>query len=405
MKTLIILILCSSINIYPQKAISPSVEIFIGTVTEPGYSNPIIFYLTNQSQVWGVEYPPPVNYDNWVFYKTNDFDDPKYTVTVHNENPNYWAGLDFTASQDNSGFYDIYGYGLYKISNSAANDYFYIDYRDKRIGRYDYSTIPSAHSIDIKLKYNLLTNTYSYYNHDDSGYHDIQNNSLLKFWEIKEAGTPVTNSFPDFWQNCLVVIPSETGNHPRLVWGPYPGTDVSVAAYEIWFGTTLTANSFPVNWTKIAETGSNTFSYIHESLTLGHTQYAHYKIRTTDNATLKHYSSFSNTATIQTAEFSAEKKSTKSKINSNYYFRISNHPNPFNPTTSINYSIPEDSFTELKVYNIYGELIETLISENKTAGSYSVQFPSNGKQITSGVYLYTLSSGKYKTSGKMILLK
>jgi hypothetical protein len=82
-----------------------------------------------------------------------------------------------------------------------------------------------------------------------------------------------------------------------------------------------------------------------------------------------------------------------------------NFPNPFNPTTTINYSLPEDGYTELKVYNIYGELIETLVSENKSAGSYSIQFSASGKNIASSVYLYTLSSGKYNTTGKMIMMK
>jgi len=275
---------------------------------------------------------------------------------------------------------------LYKLTFVNKNSYFYI-----------YTVSKDIEDVHITFDY---ANDKLYWGNCTTCTSPMNNNAVLFTFDNYD-----TYGLENYWNNCLFVIPSETGNHPRLVWGPYPGTDVSVAAYEIWFETTLTANSSPVNWTKIAETGANTFSYVHESLTLGHTQYAHYKIRTTDNATLRHYSSFSNIATIQTAEFSAEKKAAESKINNNYYFGISNYPNPFNPTTSISYSIPEDGFTELKVYNIYGELVETLLSENKTAGSYSVQFPSNGKEIASGVYLYTLSSDKYYTSGKMIMMK
>ena len=80
-----------------------------------------------------------------------------------------------------------------------------------------------------------------------------------------------------------------------------------------------------------------------------------------------------------------------------------NYPNPFNPTTKISYQIPEPSFVTLKVYDMLGNEIKTLVNEEKPAGEYKVNF--DGKKLTSGIYLYQLKAGSYYETKKMILLK
>jgi hypothetical protein len=78
-------------------------------------------------------------------------------------------------------------------------------------------------------------------------------------------------------------------------------------------------------------------------------------------------------------------------------------PNPFNPSTSISYSIPEVSNVTLKVYDILGNEIATLVNEQKSAGHYTVYF--NSKNLSSGIYFYTLQTKTYTATKKMILLK
>lgn len=80
-----------------------------------------------------------------------------------------------------------------------------------------------------------------------------------------------------------------------------------------------------------------------------------------------------------------------------------NYPNPFNPTTSIEYSVPSNEYVSLKVYDILGREIATLVSEQKSAGSYEVKF--DGSNLSSGVYFYKLNAGNYNQVMKMILLK
>lgn len=80
-----------------------------------------------------------------------------------------------------------------------------------------------------------------------------------------------------------------------------------------------------------------------------------------------------------------------------------NFPNPFNPTTTIKYSIPEDGFVELAVYNILGQKVTSLVNQLQTAGNYAIKF--NASDLPSGVYVYRLSSKNYSTSKKLILSK
>ena len=85
------------------------------------------------------------------------------------------------------------------------------------------------------------------------------------------------------------------------------------------------------------------------------------------------------------------------------YTLMQNYPNPFNPTTNIGFRIAESGFVSLKVYDILGREVTTLVNELKRAGSYEVAF--NGTNLANGIYIYRLESGKYSYTRKMILLK
>jgi len=85
------------------------------------------------------------------------------------------------------------------------------------------------------------------------------------------------------------------------------------------------------------------------------------------------------------------------------YVLSQNYPNPFNPSTSINFSIPKSGITTLKVFNILGQEVATLINKNLTAGSYTVDF--DARDLSSGMYIYTIQNGDFEVSKKMMLLK
>ncbi|QKJ97892.1 MAG: T9SS type A sorting domain-containing protein [Ignavibacteriota bacterium] len=85
------------------------------------------------------------------------------------------------------------------------------------------------------------------------------------------------------------------------------------------------------------------------------------------------------------------------------------YPNPFNPTTTIRYEIGEYGYVSLKVYNILGIEVATLVNEEKQAGNYEVEFnsveTSHDLSLPSGIYLYQLKVGSYSETKKMVLLK
>ncbi|MBL0106861.1 MAG: T9SS type A sorting domain-containing protein [Ignavibacteria bacterium] len=80
-----------------------------------------------------------------------------------------------------------------------------------------------------------------------------------------------------------------------------------------------------------------------------------------------------------------------------------NFPNPFNPTTNINFSLPKSGFVTLKVYDMIGKEVATLVNEVKTAGNYIVGF--NAANLPSGAYFYRLESNSFVDTKKMMLIK
>ena len=80
-----------------------------------------------------------------------------------------------------------------------------------------------------------------------------------------------------------------------------------------------------------------------------------------------------------------------------------NYPNPFNPSTIISYSIPKQSMVTLKIYNLLGELVTTLVDQPQNAGNHEFKF--NAGHLSSGVYFYSLKAGEFFQTKKMMLLK
>ena len=80
-----------------------------------------------------------------------------------------------------------------------------------------------------------------------------------------------------------------------------------------------------------------------------------------------------------------------------------NYPNPFNPSTTIKYSLGEETFVTLKIYDLLGREVKTLVNSIQHAGKYEVNFqPDN---LSSGIYFYTLHTTQFKSTGKMLLLR
>jgi hypothetical protein len=90
-------------------------------------------------------------------------------------------------------------------------------------------------------------------------------------------------------------------------------------------------------------------------------------------------------------------------VNPTEYALSQNYPNPFNPATTIKYSVPKLSSVTIKIYDVLGSEVATLVNEEKTAGTYEIYW--NAENLSSGVYFYRLKAGSYVETKKMILLK
>ena len=87
---------------------------------------------------------------------------------------------------------------------------------------------------------------------------------------------------------------------------------------------------------------------------------------------------------------------TEYKLNQNY-------PNPFNPSTVISYQLPTDGLVTIKVYNLLGSEVTTLINKTQNAGTHNVTF--NATNLSSGIYFYEIKSGSFSDVKKLMLLR
>ena len=80
-----------------------------------------------------------------------------------------------------------------------------------------------------------------------------------------------------------------------------------------------------------------------------------------------------------------------------------NYPNPFNPSTTISYEIPGSELVTIKIYDVLGREIETLVNEEKSPGKYKIEF--DGSNLSSGIYFYQIKTNGFLKTNKMILLR
>ncbi len=185
----------------------------------------------------------------------------------------------------------------------------------------------------------------------------------------------------------------------KLVWQPNIEPDLS--SYEI-------SRNTGHGWKVIATTTDTSYTdnsilniYSKDTLT------PNYRVRAKDTQNL--YSVFSDIKSIYAEPNYKISNVAKSKMDSEYKL-VQNYPNPFNPITTIKYSIPKASFVTLKVYDILGREVATLVNEEKPLGNYQVEF--NASSLASGVYFYKIQAapvggqaGNFAAVKKLLLLK
>jgi len=198
------------------------------------------------------------------------------------------------------------------------------------------------------------------------------------------------------WQNCLVL--TESNSNPRLVWGPHP-TMNPISGYKIY----RAVHSNPVNpalrnYQLAAAINNSTFSWIDTDVNLNSTSnYIYYIVKAYYSTTL----SDETNSVGAYGQYNPSKQA--SEVDENIVLSLSNYPNPFNPETTISYSIPKSSLVNITVYDLLGRIIAELINEIKEAGSYEVNF--NAENLPSGLFIYKLTTNVNIVTKKMMLLR
>ena len=190
-------------------------------------------------------------------------------------------------------------------------------------------------------------------------------------------------------------------NHPKLTWDSNLEDDIS--SYKIWkyaAGSSMIAatvahnpNSDTQSWIDYDVTPSGRFDPLIEF---------RYKVKAIDNTNKE--SVYSNEVSIfGNGGLWKDNDNDNNNDNITTYKLQSNYPNPFNPSTKIEFQIPKSSIVNLTVYNSLGEEVAILVNQRLSKGRYTFEF--NARDLPSGVYFYVLRAGNFGSTKKMILLK
>jgi|GEM_PF-3393937 len=227
------------------------------------------------------------------------------------------------------------------------------------------------------------------------------------YYNITLYAQSPANATPSKPQNLNVT----TSNHSAiLTWAPSLEPDViNGGIYKIY--RVMTTGSDPASNSSYSllttinayNSGVAVTSFTDEQFWMGSGTYRmYYEITAVDNTSKESTRSNSVWAST-TGELWKKGINNLGKKAITVYNLCDNYPNPFNPSTVISYQLPKDSNVSLKIYNMLGQEIITLVKGNVEAGTHSVTF--NASKLASGVYLYKLDAGCFSQIKKMILTK
>ena len=241
---------------------------------------------------------------------------------------------------------------------------------------------------NVEVNYNYE----QYYNVEISS----TSNDLFILW--KQANSSIMkyrqyDAVPLAPQNLTVT--KSSANHPLLSWTK--NNEADLQNYKIY-----KYSYAELGWQYYGSSTTNSFEDLNETYVTGgavaNEHWVYYKVTAVDMHPYESPASNQIGARVKGAGLEKIAGSIP-----NEYSLDQNYPNPFNPSTRISYSIKEEGLVKLKVYDILGKEIATLVNENKPAGNYEVDF--NASQLPSGMYIYKIQSGQFSDVKKMLLTK
>jgi hypothetical protein len=241
---------------------------------------------------------------------------------------------------------------------------------------------------------------------------------------MQTAYTDAANrTLPDSTELGAGNITGKTLTHGLFKWGTgvqidAAGVTISGSATDIWIfqiaGDLTVANDAHV--TLIGALASNIFWQVAGQVTIGTTAVMNGNILCLTKIAMNSSATLNGRALAQTAVTlignTVNKPATVTAVENigiapREFALFQNYPNPFNPSTKIQYYLAKPAQVLLKVYNVLGLEVATLVNGHQEANSYIVQFNSNegGLNLSSGVYFYRLEAGSFVSTKKLILMK
>jgi hypothetical protein len=251
----------------------------------------------------------------------------------------------------------------------------------------DYTTDEGNSWVSIVASVGALVGKYSWTLPSDNiqqGRVRVSDVTKSSVYDMNESGFSV--------KQIIVIAPTEfsafkVGSTQIIQWKTYKIANIRLE-YSTDNGT---------NWQVISSSVPSTVGYYYWIIPNSPSEFCSVKISDADDVEV--YSTNQNYFAIRDGNTGVDGEDTQPIT----YNLSQNYPNPFNPETIIKYQIPERNFVSLKIYNLLGQEIKTLVSEEKPAGHFEVVF--NGANLPSGIYIYAIRAGSYSSVKKLMLVK
>jgi hypothetical protein len=305
-------------------------------------------------------------------------------ATQLSANVDTWNGV--KCSKTTNGIFNI-SYVTFQISTPGSSNLIHRSFSN--------NTWSSEYTVSNTLGYSEFFGLSSVSNDLYVGWFNRESNSSKLYYRQYDA-------IPLAPQNLAVEIYSEGGNtYPKLTWSfnNEPDVYIKTNAYQVWRRYSLSGGAWSA-WSVVGFSDGDENQYIDYTISglYAEANTAEYKIKARDYS--NYFSDYSSSVSINFSKLG--------KINTydalSYYYELNqNYPNPFNPTTTISYSLKTAGLVTLSMFDMLGTKVASLVNEVKEAGNYHVTF--NASELPSGIYFYTLTSGNFMATKKLILLK
>jgi hypothetical protein len=282
-----------------------------------------------------------------------------------------------------------FGLGYYKFTgkvNGVTKDYAYIDYRTSDLPE----NFNSGGSGDLNITFNISDGNFYYYN---TQYLFPASTSI---WDEKNWIYNYKEELEPLEPENLSYTPYQ--DHPKLQWNHSSNPGDYLTHYEIHRAYS------GQGWIKIATQSSSSLTYTDNQVYISQLyDGVSYKIRSKNGSRVS--DNYSNTIVVGSPpDFRNDKyghNEVKDPVHD--YILTQNFPNPFNPSTTIKFSLKEYSLVTLKIFDILGSEVTVLINEFLSSGDHQAQF--DGSSFVSGVYFYEIRAGNFRDVKKLILTK